>query len=70
MSHKKALKRAIGMSLAFSLLGSPFVMPADVMPTCITASVAEAAAAVGPSDVVLVGTVLVQTGHRETVRRS
>lgn len=62
MSHKKALKRAIGMSLAFSLLGSPFVMPADVMPTCITASVAEAAAAVGPSDVVLVGTVQSKLG--------
>lgn len=57
MNHKKALKRAIGMSLAFGLLASPYAMPADMMPSYISASVAEAAAAVGPSDVVLVGTV-------------
>ena len=57
MNHKKALKRAIGMSLAFGLLASPYAMPADMMPSYISVSVAEAAAAVGPSDVVLVGTV-------------
>ena len=32
MNHKKALKRAIGMSLAFGLLASPYAMPADMMP--------------------------------------
>ena len=57
MNHKKALKRAIGMSLAFGLLASPYAMPADMMPSYISVSGAEAAAAVGPSDVVLVGTV-------------
>ena len=45
------------MSLAFGLLASPYAMPADMMPSYISVSVAEAAAAVGPSDVVLVGTV-------------
>ena len=61
MTRKQALRRAVGMSLAFGMVFAPYVAPADVLPTCISASVAQAAS-VGAEDVVLVGTVQTKFG--------
>ena len=61
MTRKQALRRAVGMSLAFGMVFAPYVAPADVLPTCITASVAQAAS-VGAEDVVLVGTIQTKFG--------
>ena len=62
MNRKQLLGRAVGVSLTLSLMAAPFVAPADMMPTAFSISVAEAAAAVGPTDVVLVGTVQTKFG--------
>ena len=61
MNRKQALRRAIGVSLAFGLVFAPYVAPADIVPSVISASVAEAAS-VGAEDVVLVGTIQTKFG--------
>ena len=73
MNRKQLLGRAVGVSLTLSLMAAPFVAPADMMPTAFSISVAEAAAAVGPTDVVLVryrrSSVLVRIGRQLMARR-
>ncbi|MBQ1614121.1 MAG: amylopullulanase, partial [Selenomonas sp.] len=62
MNRKESLKAAIGMSLALGLWAAPTALPVDFIPAGLMASTAEAAQAVGPTDVVLVGTVQSKLG--------
>lgn len=61
MNTKHALRIALGSTLALGLFAAPISAPADVTPSFITASVAQAAS-VGPNDVVLVGTLQTKLG--------
>ena len=61
MNRKESLKAAIGMSLALGLWAAPMAFPGAELPAGLSAT-AEAAQAVGPTDVVLVGTVQSKLG--------
>ena len=55
MNRKKILGQAIGATLTFSLLVAPFAGAMDIILVVTTCSAAQAAAAVGADDIVLVG---------------